>query len=117
MSNTPNAKKTMLVIWFIASLLWAGFCSYMFKIGDIAHAYRAHETFAEKIARGRGADPYRWEYNLRGYERTARMVEKANKDLGLFVLLGFGFPGLMLAVGTAVMQQSGKGRRKAGKAA
>ena len=87
---------------------------YIFRLDHVVHRYRVHDRFMEKVAKGRQAEPYRYEYYLRGYERATSDLNAANIDLALFVLMGIGLPGLVLALGTLVLQSLNKpqGRKK-----
>ncbi len=110
-----NFKKIMLAIWMVFSLGWVASSFYIFDIDKLGYAYRTYDRFAEKAARGRGADPLQWDYNLRGYKRAQAMVEEANKNLGLFILFGFGLPLILLAVGNAALHNiDTKARKKSG---
>lgn len=99
-----SARKSMFVIWAVASMLWVPFSYYMFRVDLVMRTYHSYDRYAEKVAHGRAAEPYRYDYYRRSYERASRDVQRANKDLGLFFLIGFGLPGILLAVGTMVME-------------
>lgn len=110
--DTMSVKKNMLIIWAVASLLWAAFSGYMFRLDHVVHRYRMHDQFMEKVARGPRADPYRYEYYRRAYDRAIRDLRDANEDLAFFFLVGIGLPGLMLAIGTAALENVDKPRRR-----
>jgi hypothetical protein len=103
-----SAKKSMFIIWAVASILWLAFSFYMFRIDNVAHVYSMNDRYEQKVLRGRSADPLRYEYNRRAYERSTRETRKVNRDLGLFFLVGMGLPGLMLAIGTMALENTGK---------
>jgi len=94
-----STKKSMLIIWFISTALWVSFSFYMYDVNQVRTAYKKFEYYEEKIAYGEKTS-----YNLSGYKRASKLVERANKKLGLFFIIGFGFPGLMLAIGTAALE-------------
>lgn len=102
----------MFIIWAVASLLWAAFSTYMFDIKNVSYAYSTYDRFQEKIARGRHFDPTRWEYYKRNYNRARKMVDEANSNLGLFFLIGIGFPGILLAVGTIALENIDKPKKR-----
>lgn len=116
MSNSKeeplSVKKSMLIIWAVGSLLWAGFATYMFKLEEVGYAYKTYDYFSEKVARGRNHDPMRWSYYQRGFDRARRMTAEANKNLGLFFLIGIGFPGVLLAVGTMALENVDKPKKR-----
>lgn len=99
-----GAKKRMLVLWVVASLGWVALCAVKLDLKYIGASYERLDYFATKVARGRADDPMRWDYNLRSYQRAQALVGEANRNLGLFILLAFGFPGIMLSVGTFAMR-------------
>ena len=107
-----GVKKSMFMIWAVASVLWATFCIYMFNLQRTGYVYHRYDHFAERVARGRSADPFQWDYNKRGYKRAQQEAEKLHKDMGLFILFGFGFPGLMLSVGTFALRNIDKPKKR-----
>lgn len=107
-----STKKSMFVIWAVASVLWASFSACMFDIERTKYVYGNYEKFEEKIARGRKNDPLRWDYNKRGYKRMQKEVSALNRDLGLFFLIGLGLPGIMLAVGTIALENIDKPKKR-----
>jgi len=112
MNGKMSLKKTMFVIWVAVSLLWAAFSAYMFDVQHTKYIYANYTRFEEKVAQGRKGDPLRWDYNKRGYKRMRKEVSDLNKDLGLFFLVGFGLPGIMLAVGTIALENVDKPKKR-----
>ncbi len=102
-----STKKSMLAIWAVASILWVAFSYYTFDVHRVKHAYRTFERYEDKIAHGQKTAYYK-----RAYKRTRRQLDDANKDMGLFFLVGFGLPGLMLAFGTAALENVDKHKAK-----
>lgn len=105
-------KQRMFAVWLVASLLWVAFSGYVFRLDHVVHRYRVHDRFMEKVAKGRQAEPFRYEYYVRGYERATSDLNAANINLALFVLMGIGLPGLVLALGTLVLQNVDKPQRR-----
>ncbi len=102
----------MFMIWLVASLLWLPCAAYMFDFKNILYRYNVHDNFMEKVARGPQADPYRYDYYRRGYDRAIRDLRNANEDLAFLLLIGVGLPGLMLAVGTALLENIDKPHKR-----
>jgi len=107
-----SVKKNMFMIWLVASVLWLAFSCYMFRLDHIVYQYRVHDRFMEKVAKGPQANPTRYDYYLRGYNRAITELREANEDLALLFLVGVGLPGLMLAIGTAALGNIDKPKRK-----
>ena len=78
----------------------------MFRVDQIKYAYERHTHFGIKVAKGQRADPLRWGYYNRSYKRAQRLVKEANQDLTMFLLIGLGLPGIMLAIGTALLENA-----------
>ena len=108
-----STKKSMLIIWAVASLLWAVFASYMFDLGRLDNAYRLQDRYWKKLVETSRSQNYRKEYYRRAYERATAQVNEANRDLGLFFLLGIGLPGIMLAIGTAALAHADRPKKTA----
>lgn len=98
-----SAKKSMFYIWAVASVLWLAFCVYMYDLGKVGYAYSQYERYSSKVAQGRSADPFHWDYHKRQYQKARKNLDDVNRNISLFFLVGIGFPGIMLAVGTIAL--------------
>lgn len=111
MAQELSAKKSMLIIWAVGTLLWIPFAGYMFDFGEVRAAYKSHALYEEKVAQSGKRSGYYYQ----AYKRAQQRMLRANKKLGLFFLMGFAFPGLLLAFGTAVMENADKPKPRARK--
>lgn len=108
-----SAKKSMFAVWAVGSILWAVFSSYMFHVGDIVYANHSRSYYENLYIKGD-----RSERMKAAIARASRRVQQANRNLYLFALVGIGFPGVLLAIGTWAMgsvDEPPAGKRKPGK--
>ena len=96
-----SSKRSMLIFWAVASVLWLGFSAYMFHLNQISDVWKLYSHYENMIQNGSGSD-----YTRRGYMRAAERMNEMSGDVGLFFLVGLGIPGLMLSFGTWIMGKS-----------
>lgn len=93
-----SAKKSMFIVWAVGSILWAVFSSYMFHVKDVYYANHSLNYYQNLYIKGDRSERMR-----AAIGRAGRRVQEANRNMYLFALVGIGFPGLLLALGTWAM--------------
>ena len=94
-----TVKKSMLIIWAVASLLWIGFSVQIFNLDEVVNANRQLNIYETRYEHGERTKQMR-ETILRANKR----VQAANKEFILFLVVSCGIPGMMLSLGAYLLR-------------
>jgi hypothetical protein len=97
-----SVKKSMLAIWAVASVLWIVFSCYMFDLKGAMDANRTFMLYQSRWEKSHGTS------SLSVYRAAGKRVDRMNQNICLFMLIGIGFPALMLSVGTYALRDVDK---------
>lgn len=97
--SMPGTKKTLFALWLIVSIVWMVAIARPFHLGNAIDTYRSYYQKTNDINDGTATS-----YEKRDYMESGPKLEDAGKTIALFLLAGFGLPGLSLWIGERLMK-------------
>jgi len=95
----PATKKILFALWLIVSIVWMVAVAIPFHLGNALDTYSSYYQKTNDINDGTATS-----YEKRDYMESGPELEDAGKSIALYLLAGFGLPGLSLWIGGRVIK-------------
>lgn len=101
--DRKSVKRNLLILWTVTSLGWMALSWNIAKVDTAVHAYKNMMMYENMIISGNNSKTIR-----EMYFRSAQRTNESAKNIGLFLLLGFGVPLVTLALGNLWLRKKPK---------